>query len=175
MKRSNLVLVTTIIILFSDIALSQVVEFVDDSTLLGLKALIIESVSLDKRTEKSCVTSAEIEKDLELKLRLAGINIYSAPFANKTDSLECLDLGVPILSIKILSIYNDQYDAVFYINLSLLELAEFVREPNNWGHAKRWETHGLIVLGEKNFFHLRGYISDLMDQFIVEYLKVNPK
>ncbi len=183
MRSNTIVLVAATVILFSGITFSQDKGSVADSTLLGLEAIMIEVIPFDKRTEKNCVTSTAIEKELELKLRLAGLKIYSSPTLSEEEKWEWFDFGAPILHVKVMAVYGDFEDSdlgdfsmgAFHINLSLFEVATFDREPNNRGPAKRWETQELVSLGQGKYSTLRGDISELIDEFIIDYLKVNPK
>lgn len=108
----------------------------------------------------------QIQADIELKLRSAGIKVLTKK--------ECiLESGFPqiIVSIGILEPWERQY--IYSIILSFSQVVLLERDRNIVAFGDTWSRSGLG--STNNLDRILKMNKDLADEFINDYLSVNPK
>jgi hypothetical protein len=181
--RNIFVSLMVVLILFS-VATSSVLGSAvidDDKTRESLKGLGGVYVVVDfgkytfKELEKFSLYEEQIKSDVELKLRLAGINVIpEGDIANIT--------GTPMLNIFIFGkIYDPEVNkrldiSVIFIGVELTQRTYLQRNPNIKVLATTWST-SVISFGQTGTMsnRVRNVVKDKIDTFINAYLSVNPK
>jgi hypothetical protein len=130
----------------------------------GLKGLSVVCVSVHySGTEryKLFVDLVQIQTDIEIRLRRAGIKVISQKEFNKRNDSECLWVYVTM---------EDKFASIIF---SLHQTCV----PLNDGVLATWHRDRIIVYrtGEVDQRSLRDGVIDLVDQFINDYLSVNQK
>jgi hypothetical protein len=133
--------------------------------------LILEAINKEAQTEG--LTEEAVQTDIELKLRLAGIEAGAFPPAeNLRDNIPTLDVSVNIVKQLPSHLY------LFGIEVQLHESEQFssVRNPHlKIGGVITWQKSIYGTVGENNLQRVREIIKDRIDLFCNDYLKANPK
>lgn len=139
-------------------------------TLRGVKALSVTVYDLDHEFHEYGLTRGEIQKDLEAKLRTAGIKILSIEEILKVP-------GAPRLGLMIgaLRAFTAE-DTEFYFISTVIKLRQNVyleRTPKSrMSGITTWSNTRFGI----NFAHnIRSEVDGAIDKFIAAYLSVNPK
>jgi len=134
--------------------------------LQGIKSVRVNIAStLEKSGKRS-----QLQQDVELKLRLAGIKVD----ANSSQTLVVeviVETLTPNSSSQVLGNYGT-------VKISLEEEVFLSRNPRISLTARTWEGNEMVVLhGPPDDFwkRCRDYVRDFTDGFINDYLSVNPK
>ena len=111
----------------------------------------------------------EIRMDVELKLRMAGIKVFSDKEYLKTP-------GAPFLYV-VLNIGQMSNMPIFYFNIGIYvrQAVYLKRNPNIQMLGATWETSVIGAIWKDLASQIRDNIKDLLDEFINDYLSVNPK
>jgi len=172
----------TIILVLSSSAFPLVLDDENArSSLKGLKGVYVWITFLPGPIEvlESRGFSEEVVKtDVELKLRLAGINAVS-----NTEAIYDIQ-GKATLVVEIhwvdtqISETNTQSKQIAYTcNAELFQSTYLARNPTLKVMAKTWSRDGIGVgyTDQDLAIHIRNHVKDLLDNFINAYLSVNPK
>lgn len=169
------------LVAFISILMSNHYVFADDNeytrrSLKGLKGVYVLPVTLGGEVEelkKVGLSTETIRTDVELKLRMAGINVIS----KKEDLYKTS--GMPQLSVSIVDAVTvsipPKTGIAFHIDVTLSQSA-FLTD-GQLTLATTW-SQGLIGLGstdENIVTQIRNFVKDISDRFINAYLSVNPK
>jgi len=139
--------------------------------LKGLTAIsvLVEKLNADIK-DKTGLTEKQIETDVELKLRMAGIKVVSLG--------ESLNIpGMPYLYVN-LSIFRHSSGLFFAysIYIALIENVYLERNSAINVSAQTWFKGEIGVIGESQVSSIRNnIIKDTVDIFINDYLSANPK
>lgn len=122
--------------------------------------------------EVAGLTSRQLEVDAEQKLRLAGIRVLSYEAWERT-------LGHPTLMVSVYilppnqkpSTYQKPY--TYIVALALFEGASLNRDPTIGVSVPTWQRHEYERTDDLKT--IRDTAQDLIDEFINDYLAVNPK
>jgi len=175
-KRTSAVI---FLVLFTTFLMSQswVFAYKDNehtrSSLQGLKGVCVFvefSTSEIMDLNKMGLSEEVIKTDVELQLRMAGINVVSKEGVHKLP-------GLPQLGVTIAGWSGGSKGIAFSINIFLAQYTYLERDPKLKVLANTWER-SYIGLGYtdrdiKNQF--RNLTKDGVDGFINAYLLVNPK
>ncbi len=165
-KRVILIITAALIILTP---LSVKAEYFTDAkgTLRGIKSILVVVKIFSREAQKNALTKDKIQKDIELKLETAGIEII--PLKNYP-TLK------PYLLIKINTAYNR---LGLFAYSSLVELKQLVflgSSPELSFDAITWSKIKTGTAKERQLEDtVRSSVKDLMETFINDYLRVNPK
>jgi hypothetical protein len=140
-------------------------------TLVGLHGIGLHVKELSWEVERDGLTRAQIQRDVELKLRIAGINIV-----HRTE--EWADPRVPGLYINV-STYKTSDMPLYAFSISI-EFRQVVLlntiPPDDIGVVAITWIDGMVgAVGSKNVNLIRYSIKELVDVFINDYLRMNPK
>ncbi|HDY90440.1 MAG TPA: hypothetical protein ENH82_20260 [bacterium] len=144
-------------------------ESVGKETLQGLKGVNVWVGTIGSDVEKDGFSINPIQTDIELKLRMVGIKVLT-----KEELIK--EPGMPILFVSIGGIKNIVGVWAFFINVKLLQQVYLLRDINLLYPAPTWTSGGFMGFrfgSEKN--SIRDIVKDQVDEFINDYLAVNPK
>ena len=155
----------TVIFIFAGVCSASDDTF-SRGTLKGVKGIYVLIEDLPKDIEEKGLTLGQIQTDVELKLRMAGIKILS-----REESLASKDQ--PYLYVKL---YTKKSVSSFCLNISI-EFSQKVilQRTSESADATTWSTESVGSFGEENIMQIRDAIKDGVDIFINAYLSINPK
>jgi hypothetical protein len=133
-------------------------------SLKGITNVAVTVEDLPAELQKAGLTKSQIQTDIEVKLRLAGIGTSSEAstlFAVEIQSMKPGDLPFRF--------------CILWVGIE--QPARLTRDPNNVAMGITWHALSWALYGEKdaNTPVLRNGIRDLVDRFVNDYLTVNPK
>ncbi len=139
-------------------------------SLRGLKGLFILVEPLNPEVEKAGVSREQLKREVELKLRQAGIRVF-----NEEQRMEEPDQ--PYLYIN-LNGYSWREEVIYgyALKVDLNQLVILNRDPKIGGFGTTWYSGSAGIIGAnklKNF--IRKELADTIDKFISDYSAVNPK
>jgi len=138
-------------------------------TLRGLTGVAIIVESIREEIERDGLTSEQIQTDVELRLRKAGIRVLSEKERAETPGIPLLYVNVNVLKVK------DAFLYAYSIHVALQQLVLLERNTKISGLATTWDTGSVGTEGESHLRDIRGGVADDVDKFINAYLAVNPK
>ena len=139
-------------------------------TLRGVKALSVIVYDLDYEFEEYGLTQDKIQKDLEAKLRKAGIEVLSKEERMKVSGTPRLDLMIGALRAFTAK------DTEFYFISTVIKLRQDVyleRMPKS--RVSGIATWSNTRFGINFANNIRSEVDGAIDKFITAYLSVNPK
>jgi hypothetical protein len=149
-------------------------------TLKGLPGVrvIVEAHTLYKQraglsTEQNApidgLSKDQIQTDVELRLRMAGIKVLTEAECNKAP-------GFPTLFITLIMAGSKEIDLYYYsLNIGLCQWVTLVRDPKISIGADTWSSESIGSTGSNEIGDVRNGIKDKVDKFINAWLSVNPK
>jgi hypothetical protein len=123
---------------------------------------------LNAEVEQAGLTKAQIQTDVELRLRKAGIRVLSEKERWETP-------GAPYLYVHVNVMKTDFSLYAFAIIVALEQGTLLERDPTIGSYAPTWIIDSVGVAGESHLKDIRGDVADRVDQFINVYLAENPK
>jgi hypothetical protein len=117
--------------------------------------------------EKDGLTRDQIQTDVELHLRLAGIKVLTMEQRQATP-------GMPYLYVNLNTVKNRETYS-FSIEITLRQRVNLRRDPNISVAAATWDVRRIGTVGSADLNHVRDDIKDDVDKFINAWLSVNPK
>jgi hypothetical protein len=143
-------------------------EFVEGKeSLRGIKGVMVV-VDLGKMAESYGGIAEKIQTDVELKLRMAGIKIKSIE--------EYAENPTAYLAVEARFIFTPKITTIFKVGIYLVDIVRPLRNPNTRCWATTWRKE-YLAFEEKARLEktIRDQVKDLADQFLNDYLAVNPK
>ncbi len=163
--------VLMILFLFTMVCVSDVYapSKYEIESLRGIKGIHVVIESLNPDIEKDGLRIENIQTDVELKLRLAGFKVL-------TEKEWLNEPGEPYLYVNVNSMKHEIGTHVFKVDIGLIQTVHLKRDTKIFLQATTWSS-GIIgyVEKEKGVNYVRDSVKDLMDEFINDYLSVNPK
>jgi hypothetical protein len=121
--------------------------------------------------EQTEITKSQIQTDVELRLRKAGLIVD----ATSVSALRVLLMihKTPVLS----AVPNDPVVVNFSIvlNIRLVQRLQLLRNPALLVNAGTWESMNLSVIRQGQLKEVRDDVNDMVDRFINDYLAANPR
>ncbi len=139
-------------------------------TLKGLQGIYItvENIqpNIQKYAQKAGVTKEQMQKDVEVKLKSAGIKAFT-----KEEWLKAP--GRPILYINVNTHEYEKYWYAYDIKVELQQIVSLETSPSIKTMADTWSTNmtGIANIGTLN--SIRNSVGVLTDRFIAAYKSVN--
>jgi len=124
--------------------------------------VLIEGLSADAKQDG--LNEQDIQTDVELTLRLAGIKVLTRRESITTPGIPCLYVNVGLLS------RGGTYTSSIEVSLEQEALLE--RDPTIRTTVATWSVGSIGIVGKTQ---IRGAIKDEIDKFLNAYLSVNPK
>ena len=137
------------------------------ATLKGIESLYVVIINLDPDAAKVGLTPTMVRKDIELKLKAAGITV----------PLELIGNDEPYLNVVINLHYDTSNDFVYYsVSVSLIQPVVLLRDANLSCSARTWFISSTGGAPKKESVRLMNdEINKRVDQFINDYRAANPK
>jgi hypothetical protein len=129
--------------------------------------LAVEVGEIDGKLSQRGLTQDQIQTDVELRLRKAGISIK-----NRQEILSYPQIYVTLLA-------SNREDSKLYTYMVRVQVndgfSRSCKEPGSMILATVWEEMSLGTVGENHLRDLREDVADLVDRLINDYLAANPK
>jgi hypothetical protein len=141
----------------------------DARALKGLRGIYVVVDKIPSEFQKK-IGEEQIKKDIELKLRTAGIKVVS-----ESEGIKCDDIGVLSLNLNILE--GSRLVAgliIFGIRVEVWQYAIILPVQQKMT-ATTWLKSWVGAVGSSNIFKIRDKIREELDFFITDYLSVNPR
>ncbi len=122
---------------------------------------------LDPDIEKDGLNKSSIQTDVELKLRIAGIKVLTEEEVKK-------EPGMPWLYVQVYSVKGLGFHAISIV-LELNQGVYLSRDLKIGCVAATWSTRYVGYAGAGTVNRLRDNVKDKVDEFINDYLEMNPK
>ena len=132
------------------------------TTLKGISVVPVLVEDLSDGAKTLGLTKDAIQIDVELKLRLAGMQVVTPEEARKLP-------GVPALVVDVVVPPDAR---VANVLVALIQTVQLVRN-GGLTFAKTWETATLVEAPTAQ--GIRNFVKDRVDQFLNAWLSVNPK
>lgn len=156
------------------IVATSVVTYAQNSlgrpTLRGLRGVKVSIDTFVAEAEQGGLTLNQLQTDVELRLRKAGIRVLSEQEWLKAP-------GMPAVYVLVTTHKNKIGLHAFSIRVKLRQAVTLVRQPNSPPVlAGTYETNGYVgTIGSGRLRELREAVADEVDIFINDYLAENPK
>jgi hypothetical protein len=137
-------------------------------SLRGLEGVYVKVEGLSPEVEKDGLTKTLIRRDVESKLRMAGIRTLSKE--KWFDVMGSPHLYVHINCLKL----RETKEYIYSIRIAFRQNAYPEREPILILGAATWSVGGIIGITYR-FDKIRTSVRGRVDEFIRAYLSVNPK
>jgi hypothetical protein len=171
MKRyKRIILIMGLVMVFSMAGIRA--SAFENNSLIGIKGVYVIVSSLYPEVEEAGLTNSQIQSDVELKLRLAGIKVLNYELKKMIKETGEITLTKPAVFIYVTSRKGLQGAIVYNISCELQQTVILVRNPSIETYATTWNDSALDVGSIKD---MRELIKDVVDKFINAYLAVNPK
>ena len=151
------------------IALARADGKFERATLRGLKGVQVVVEELRPEIERAGLKKQQLQTDVELRLRKAGIRVLTRKERLKTPGTPLLYLNVNALTAV------DNKAVVFGISVELNQEVRLVRDPKIIVDATTWSTDSVGIADVNNIRDIRRRVGDRVDVFINAYLAMNPK
>jgi len=136
-------------------------------TLRGLQGVKVVVEPLKWLIEQDGLTTKQLRKDTELKLRLAGIRAVSSEESPALPGNPSLYVNANVLKHKALNRY------IFNIMVELSQDVSLNRTPKVKATAATWSVS--VTGFTADVSTVRDQLKELVDAFVNAYLSVNPK
>jgi hypothetical protein len=141
-------------------------------TLKGLHGLHVVVEKLNPELERDGLAARQIQVDIELRLRKAGITVFSQGEVNKAD-------GPTLLHVRVDAVKGDDVLENLYAVHMGVELWQAVYlyrlEKSPAFVAATWTIRGTAFVGREKLNDVRSYLAGQVDEFINDYLTANSK
>jgi len=137
--------------------------------LRDLQGVYVLVGKLNPEIEREGLTKHQIQTDVELRLRMAGIKVLSHEEALKMTGAPFLRISAHVVERKIVKSY------IYNTHVELCQDVYLVRKPEiKINDATTWSSSYLLGL-TPDLDQIRARVRDQVDFFINAYLSVNPK
>ena len=139
-------------------------------TLRGLQGVWVLIEDLEPEIERSGLTKNQIQKDVEGRLREAGIKTLTQEEASKTP-------GEPYLYVNINLNAGKPGDETYSysVDIGVIQGVRLQRDPRQKIHAVTWSTGGVGSIKKEFVNRLSDSVEDLVNVFVKAYLSMNPR
>jgi hypothetical protein len=141
-------------------------------TLQGLHGLRVVVETLNPELERDGLATSQIQLDIELRLRKAGITVFSQGEANRSD-------GPAVLHVMVDAVKGDDFLQNLYAVHTSVELWQVVYlhrlEKSPAFAAATWTIRGTALVGKEKLDDVRSYLAGQVNEFINDYLTANSK
>ena len=139
------------------------------NTLADLKGVQVLVESIKDEVQRDGLRESQIQTDVELKLRQAGISVLTHEEWLST-------AAAPYLYVNVQASKNSAGIYAFTVDVELRQRVTLIQNPSMRVLAPTWSATGIIgTVGSQKVGSVREYVRDLTDQFINAYLAANPK
>ena len=160
--KNALVVVASILLFCSTITAQNSKE--RRKSLEGITGFYVSIGQLDNAIEKEGLTASQVRTAVESQLSNAGITVLT-----KEKSFQAP--GKPLLGID-LAIGGKQGLYPYALDISVRQMVKLERDPAVTVYAATWSVGSAGIASLSN---IRDAVGDLLDEFINDWLSVNPK
>jgi hypothetical protein len=142
----------------------------NQATLRGLSGVGVLVEQLPPEVEAGGLTRSQLRKEVESRLRDAGIKVLTREECQKTP-------GEPYLYVNInVNIAKTESDVYPYsIDVVLIQKVSLLRDRKLTTYAVTWSAGGVGSITKEILGQLAGSVGGITDTFIKAYLAENPK
>ena len=140
------------------------------ATLRGLSGVGVLVEQLAPEIEREGLIKNQLQIEVELKLKMAGIKVLTREECLKTPGEPYLYVNVNVNTAKTES---DIYP--YSIDVLLMQKVSLLRDPKQTTYAVTWSTGGVGSIEKSILSQLRTSVEEMVDLFIKTYLSENPK
>ncbi len=171
-KRNMYNSVLALTLVLGVVSITQSMSWAADRALLDLEAVrvivLLDSLSI----EPSETLKARVTTDTELRLRMAGLDVYSigdepgGPFGRLITILQDIDLD------------DERHTYIYNVSMNFLRPVTLPWDTATAGRywCVLWERETMGIVSKAEYRDkVRNTAKDLTDQFINDYLAANPK
>jgi hypothetical protein len=157
---------TTVILLGAVLSTAYAFLSTDEKEILkGVDRVRIEVARFKPEIERDGLFRSTLQKDMELKLQLAGMKILSEDEAPNSSNCLCLYLDIDALKCSIGYVYR--------VQVILKEMVTLARKPvKSIGTTYSTPDHFSI---SQSLSEIRENARDVVDEFIKEWMEANLK
>lgn len=148
-----------------------VVEVIQEEveSLRGLKGIMVLVQHLGTEIEQLGLKKAQIQTEVEGQLRKAGIEV--APRAKVHTEFASPNLNVTMRAY----VDSPKAQVLYDIGISFKQTVKLLVEDDRYYMASTWNSNAFGLAGPLIIVSkLRGTVRALVEEFIADYLKVNP-
>jgi hypothetical protein len=141
---------------------------IDRASLKGLRGVFVLVEDLNPPEEQAGLKTADVQTDVEEKLKAAGI-----PLLSKTQDIDTP--GMPTLYISVSVASSTTTDLwPFSIDVNLEQQATLKRSPDTFvPTAITWHVGSIGAVDKSNIRSIRDRVNEQVAKFVNAYLKVN--
>jgi len=137
------------------------------ATLRGVRGLEVLVESLEPTVEQAGLTRQQLQTDVELRLRKAGIHVLTRREAFAV-------LGAPCLEINLNILLRPNGSVSYNIHVELYQDAS-LKTDGSLAIVSTWSVGAIGSVGSTGFIDaIRSHVRDEVDEFINAYLSVHP-
>jgi hypothetical protein len=137
-------------------------------SLKGLPGVFVVVDDLEPVIEKAGLTKADIQRQVEQELRLAGIDVLTREQWVTTP-------GGPYLHVNTFVVSSDDNVWPFFIEVSSMQRVALERSSVNIFFAPTWSVATVGSVGSNKLLQIKDIVKDYVDQFVKAYRVANPK
>jgi hypothetical protein len=137
------------------------------ATLRGLEGVYVLIESLDPKVEQAGLTTQQLQTDVELRLRLAGIRVLTDEESRRTPGNPCLYVNVNVL-------LQSDGRAAYSVKVALEQRAA-LETDSSLATVGTWGVGSIGTVGRARLDSIRNHLRDEIDKFINAYLSVRPR
>jgi hypothetical protein len=155
--------------------LGQSEEVRKRETLRGLPGVYVVIEALGADIKKDGLTQEQLQTDVEVRLRRAGIRVLTLDEVKESSIKPSLLVEVTALKSDALSKLLEGNVYCFSISIELKQVATLGRMPSNVFLVTTWNDRAIGFATVKNVRTIRDGLGDYIDKFVNDFLTVNPK
>ncbi len=138
--------------------------------LVGVKGIHVYVAKLRPNIKSVSLAVEQVKADVELKLRQAGIKVYSREEYASSEDWPSIDVFIDTID------EDDLHIVPYLISVNFMQNVRILRSPYTTVWGRTW-IHNLTDACPAPQFpeEVRKHVKYLIDSFIKDYLKANPK
>jgi hypothetical protein len=169
-KKWLMVLLVTVLTLALQSSVFAINGKSNRATLRGLSGVGVLIEQLAPEIEREGLIKNQLQIEVELKLKMAGIKVLTREECLKTPGEPYLYVNV---NVNIAKTESDIYP--YSIDVLLMQKVSLLRDPKQTTYAVTWSTGGVGSIEKSILSQLRTSVEEMVDLFIKTYLSENPK
>ena len=132
------------------------------ATLKGITIVEVVVEAMDPVAEQDGLTRAQLQTDVEVRLRQAGITVGPTLTGH--------------LYVNVDTVKGDHGQTYAYnVSVQYVQQVVLARDPKAPIFATTWDTGGVGMMAASRLHEVRQDVANYVDQFIKAYLEQNPK
>lgn len=136
--------------------------------LAGLTGIKVFVEAIDPEVERDGLTRAQLQTDVELRLRKAGIKVFTDPEWQVAPS------GSPVLGVQVtLTKHRILPQYIYHIEVAVYQAAYLARD-GSLATATVWKSGSVGTVGVDVLRYMRSFVADSIDEFVNDFLAANP-